>query len=229
MGIVETQLVAYALGDCKDLTILDLGGGTGLRAREALDHGAKAVDVVDLSQEMMRIGEEIEKGLKRDKIRWFEADLTQPIDHLPLTNYDLVMANWVFDHANTMDELEAMWRNVVLKLKPGGRFVGVRSANPNCPAIVDGRYGIRYKDHVDVPGGIKFRYVANTTPPIDFEACSMEVSFSGSTDMHGKYGLYDAKIEPYENAEILRNDPGFWKLFLEEPSLAVVSAKKKKT
>lgn len=46
-GILEHQLQESALGDCSGMTVLDLGGGQGLRARHAIDHGAIAVDVVD--------------------------------------------------------------------------------------------------------------------------------------------------------------------------------------
>lgn len=46
-GILEHQLQEAALGDCTGMTVLDLGGGQGLRARHAIDHGAVAVDVVD--------------------------------------------------------------------------------------------------------------------------------------------------------------------------------------
>lgn len=45
--LLESQLQDIALGDCKGLTVLDVGGGQGLRARQAIDHGAAAVDVVD--------------------------------------------------------------------------------------------------------------------------------------------------------------------------------------
>ncbi|ORY65117.1 S-adenosyl-L-methionine-dependent methyltransferase [Pseudomassariella vexata] len=226
-GILESQLLASALGDCTGLYVLDLGGGTGLRARQALDAGAATIDVVDISPEMLRIGKSIEASLNGlDRVRWLEADVSKPLDHLPLREYDLVMANWVFDHASSVAELEGMWRNVVSYLRPGGRFVGVRSGDPQAPGITSGKYGTTYKDHEEIPGGLKFRYVLSTDPPIEFEATSMEVSYSGSTEMHQRFGLVDIEVEPYENAEIIRRDPEFWGLFLEMPSMVVVKARK---
>ncbi|KAI1081505.1 S-adenosyl-L-methionine-dependent methyltransferase [Whalleya microplaca] len=231
-GIMETQLVGSALGDCTGARVLDLGGGTGARARQALAAGAAAVDIVDLSPEMLRIGESIEAALKRREgaVRWLVADVSKPLDHLPLRReYDLVMANWVLDHARTVDELEGMWRNIAAYLRPGGRFVGVRSGNPRAPCVANGevKYGITYKDFVDVPGGVHFRFVVHSNPPIEFEASSMEVSYSGSTAMHEKFGLCEVETEPYENAEIVRSDPEFWKLLIDDPSLIVVKAKKR--
>lgn len=46
-GILEHQLHESALGDCSGMTVLGLGGGQGPRARQAIEHGAIAVDVVD--------------------------------------------------------------------------------------------------------------------------------------------------------------------------------------
>jgi SAM-dependent methyltransferase len=51
------------LGDCTGLKVLDVGGGSGLHARKAIDAGATVVDVVDISPEMMRAGQEIETSL----------------------------------------------------------------------------------------------------------------------------------------------------------------------
>lgn len=47
LGVLEHQLHEAALGDCKGFTVLDIGGGQGLRARQVIEHGAVAVDVVD--------------------------------------------------------------------------------------------------------------------------------------------------------------------------------------
>ncbi|XXG95304.1 hypothetical protein Hte_001565 [Hypoxylon texense] len=229
LGKLETQLVTSALGDCTGATVLDLAGGTGLRARQVLAQGAASVDVVDLSPEMLRVGQETTDPAA--DVRWFAADVSQPLDHLPLRDYDLVMANWVLDHANSVAELEGMWRNIVGRLRPGGRFVGVRSGDPRSPAVADGaaRYGVTYKGFEDAPGGagVRFRYVIHLDPPLEFEASSLEVSYSGSTAMHDKFGLRDVRTEPYENAEVVRSDREFWKVFLDQPSLVVVKATKK--
>lgn len=47
LAILEHQLHESALGNCEGLVVLDIGGGQGLRARHAIEHGAVAVDVVD--------------------------------------------------------------------------------------------------------------------------------------------------------------------------------------
>ncbi|TGO89930.1 hypothetical protein BPOR_0087g00220 [Botrytis porri] len=227
-GILETQLLASALGDCTGLEILDLGGGSGLRARQVLDAGAESVDLVDITPGMLQAGQEIEASLGRDKIRWLEADLTEPLGNLlEGRQYDLVMANWLFDHAPSEKALEQMWANVVANLKPGGRFVGVRSGDPRGIVPTTGKYGLRYKDIENIPGGVKMRYVLELESPLEFEATLMETSYSGSTKMHEAFGLEDIKTERPEDTEVVKKDPEFWSTFLENPGFAVVSARKR--
>ncbi|KAF7906437.1 hypothetical protein EAF00_000716 [Botryotinia globosa] len=228
-GILETQLLASALGDCTGLKVLDLGGGSGLRARQVLDAGAESVDLVDITPGMLQAGQEIEASLGRDKIKWLEADLTQPLGNLlEGRQYDLVMANWVFDHAPSEKALEQMWANVVANLKPGGRFVGVRSGDPRGIVPTTGKYGLRYKDIEDIPGGVKMRYVLELESPLEFEATLMEVSYSGSTKMHEAFGLEDIRTERPEDTEVVKNDREYWGMFLENPGFAVVSARKRR-
>src|SRR3954471_19097124 len=82
---IEANLIRTALGDCTGLSVLDLGGGSGLHARRAIDAGAASVDVLDISVEMMKAGEAIETQLGRgpgtgnEKLRWFAADLAKPL------------------------------------------------------------------------------------------------------------------------------------------------------
>lgn len=101
---LEQELVGKALGDCSGLTVLDLGGGNGQYARKAIELGAELADVLDISPSMLEIGIDIEaKSGREGKIRWFEADATKALHHLPLMpdGYDVVMCNWLFDHAET--------------------------------------------------------------------------------------------------------------------------------
>lgn len=229
-GQLESQLIKIALGDCTGLSILDLGGGTGVHAREAIDLGAATVGIVDISPGMLKIGQEIEKSLGRENtIRFFEADVSKPLSHLPLREdgYDVVMANWIFSFADSMELLEGMFRNIVSYLKPGGRFVGVRDADPRSPALQNNKYGGTCKWVNDIPGGVKYLCVLHCTPPIEFEGASLEVIYSGSPEVYERFGLTDVEVVPYEKAEVVQKDPEFWELFLERPNLAVVKAVKK--
>jgi hypothetical protein len=126
-----------------------------------------------------------------------------------------------------MEVLEGMFRNIVDHLKPGGRFVGVRDADPWSPALESRKYG-GYGERVkEIPGGVQYLCVLNNTPPIKFVSSSLEVIYSGSTKMYEKFGLIEVKLVPYERAEVIQKDREFWQLFLDRPNLAVVTAIKK--
>lgn len=187
---------------------------------------------------MMYLGQEVEESLGRGDsvIQWFEGDASKPeeLDHLPLRykeqGYDLVMANWLFDHASSIEMLDGMFRPVIAYLKPGGRLVGTRTFNsPKAPAVVENVYGAKCKDWVKVPGGMLYRYEINVDPPVEYEAASMEVTWNPALvdEFHAKYGLEDTQIESPEKMSCVKSDPEFWKLFLEQPSMAVVAARKK--
>ncbi|KAK7742381.1 hypothetical protein SLS53_004526 [Cytospora paraplurivora] len=236
-GILEHQIYDSALGDCTGITVLDLGGGQGLRARQVIDHGAIAVDVVDLSPEMMHEGQNIEESLGRgdDVLRWFEADVSKPdeLACIPLRfkeeGYDMVMANWLFDHAGNMEMLDGMFRSATQYLKPGGRFIGTRVMNtPQAPGATSGKYGCSYKDFEKIPGGLAYRYVIHIDPPVQYDASSMEATYNPAKvdELHAKYGLEGTRIELPENASWIGSDPEYWKLFLDQPYMAIVTARK---
>ncbi|KAI1176779.1 S-adenosyl-L-methionine-dependent methyltransferase [Nemania sp. FL0916] len=225
---LDDELLISALGDATGDTVLDLAGGSGLKARIAIDAGAVAVDVVDISRDMMQEGQKEEKALDRDVIRWFEADISKPLGHLPLQpQYDIVMAHWPFDHADSMETLEGMLRNTVAYLKPGGRFFGSRVRDPYAPAVQSGELGVVYKDHEEFPGGVRYRWDILGSFSAGIEAASMNATLSGATEIYGGFGLVNVQIESYENTATVRENPQLWESFLQQPAVELVKATKK--
>lgn len=224
---LDTELFISALGKVPGATVLDLAGGSGIKARCALDAGAALVDIVDISQEMMIEGKKVETDLKRDVIRWFEADISKPLDQLPLhPQYDIVMAHWPLDHADSIATLEGMLQNITAYLKPGGRFFGIRCCDPRAPAMGTGDLGVVFKDFEEIPGGLKFKYTFGSLQD-HIVATSMEATYSGSTAIYEKFGLVDVQTEPYENAAVVKENPKLWETFLKQPGVAMVKATKK--
>lgn len=240
-GRLETELYLTALGDPTGLRILDLGGGTGVRARQAVERGAQSVDVVDLSAEMMQIGQdEAERVGLGDRIRWFQADVSRPLSGeksngavAPLRfeedkkgTYDVVQANWVFDHASSPEALEGMWANAVGYLRPGGRFISVFVPEPQKAALVVSKYGTKLEDFHDIPGGLRYRCTLYSDPPMVFEGHSMQVMSSGSSEMFEKFGLEDIRVLLAEDTTVVKSDPEFWKEAVQNPIMRFVVARK---
>jgi len=231
---LEAELIRKALGDCTGLTVLDLGGGSGTHARQAIAAGASRVDVVDISDAMLQIGRDIEaKSSTESRIRWLLADASKPMSEqgvdVPAGQYDLAMANWVFDHAHNPDDLRAMWANIVASLKPGGRFVGIRiyAAAGSSGSIADpGKYGCLLTELKEIPGGIGCVATLLTTPPFSFGATLMEDSYTLANKIPKELGMTNFEIFPYSDADVIKEDPGFWKDYVDAPSFLVLTANK---
>ncbi|KAI7785254.1 toxa protein [Diaporthe eres] len=231
IGRLESELYLTALGDPTGLTVLDLGGGTGLRARQAVERGAASVDVVDISAEMLHVGKkEAAKTGLGERIRWIEADVSQNLGNLGLReSYDIVQANWVFDHAKDIETLDKMFTNALAHLKPGGLFICVHVVNPKGSLLKGKKYGVSHTDLEEIPGGLKYSVTLwATDPPVKFGGTSLEVLYSGSLEMYKKFGLVDVRVVPIEKTEIIREDPELWKDCVEEPIVEVVTASKAK-
>lgn len=226
LGTLEQQLFSLCIKDCHGMKVLDLGGGTGNRARDAIKAGAVDVDVVDISPDMMRLGEEYEKSIGRNIIKWYLGDASKSLEHLGLGPYDLVIANGVFDHAHNVDELDMMWRNCALYLKPGG-MVDANRNNPKSTAAASGKYGVKLGDFEEFPGGFSYRYRMMTEPPLEFESMALDTYYTGSREVPGKYFEKFQDVS-WEETEVVKKDPEFWKEYLEDPILFIFTARKKR-
>jgi ubiquinone/menaquinone biosynthesis C-methylase UbiE len=220
--------VKRALGSCSGKTILDLGGGTGLHARNALALGATLVDIVDISPAMLSIGQNIDPTETR--LRWHVGDISQPLDELPLERegYDVTMVNWTFDHASTLSELEGMWSNTAKYTKKGGKLISIRMANPCAASAKDGKYGISFSEIEPMAGGLKYVYTAHIEPPLSCPATTLSESmdFEKAKLMARRFGFGEWRKVVEEEGEVVGRNPEFWAAHLEDPVWICVEATK---
>ncbi|KAK3346086.1 S-adenosyl-L-methionine-dependent methyltransferase [Lasiosphaeria hispida] len=232
---LEAELIRTALGNCTGLAVLDLGGGSGSYARMAVRHGARQVDVVDISEAMMQIGKDIEASCtSSSRIRWIQADVTKPLTTqdlptplLPPGRYDIAMANWLFDHARTPDDLRGMWANIATALKPGGKFIGIRATAPGIFAehnVKAGKYGCLRTEIRDIPGGLECRATLLTNPPFSVGVTLMRDSYNLQDEIARELGMTGFGTVPKRETEEVRRNVEFWREHLEEPEFAVVTA-----
>ena len=231
--LLEGELVNRALGQCTGLTILDLGGGSGIHARRAVEAGAAVVDVFDISSEMLRVGQEAErKAGRQDRIRWFHADATKPLAEqveqgiLPSDGYDIVMANWTIDNAESAPDLTAMWKNAVDYLKPGGRFLGMRLQNIHAGYLKTGKYGTKHIDFESVHGGLRYKVQCLTDPPFSWECVAMDSTYPLSNSIPESLGLGHFEVMRVEETDTVGKNCEYWRDFVEDPSFAMVTARK---
>ena len=122
---IEEYTIMKLCGDVKGLKVLDLACGEGPYSRKMKIKGASEVFGVDLSSEMIKLAQASEK----------ETPLgCKYIVHDVLTlekigEYDLVLAIYLLNYAQTKEELFKFCESAYKNLKKGGRFVGY-NANP---------------------------------------------------------------------------------------------------
>lgn len=92
------------------------------------------------------------------------------------------------------------------------------------------------EDIEEIPGGLSYKYwlpldVQGAPPPVEYRAATMKATNDPATfgQIESRFGLEDVRIVPYEEAECAKKDPDHWALFVKEPPLAVVTARKVKT
>lgn len=105
----------------KDFRILDLGCGSGWFARWAADQGAKSIDALDISTNMISKAKALNEGNEEyeGKINYRIMDL----DIVPLDvqgPYDMVFSSLTLHY---LSNLEQIVQQVHAELKPGGSFV----------------------------------------------------------------------------------------------------------
>lgn len=231
---VGREMVQIALGDCRGKLILDLGGGSGLRAREAIDLGAARVDNVDLSRAMLNRCNAIEERMGRKsegRLLCYEANCFQSLDHLPLARgengegmYDIVMVIWTFDHASTVAELETGWRNVARYCRSGGKVISLGISNPLKQSPNASKYGVELSNIEAVEGGAKFTYSPKTSLPFscNVEAIEAHYDIDRTRAIAKKMGIPKLdEISPAETA-VVKKDEQFWQDFVELPSFYCV-------
>ncbi|KAF7192258.1 Demethylmenaquinone methyltransferase [Pseudocercospora fuligena] len=227
LGQLEQQLFGICINykDFNGLDVLDLGTGTGLRARDALNAGARHVDAVDISPEMINIGMEHERSTNRKKITWHVADVSKPLDHLGLKQYDWVIANGIFDHATDAKGFERMWYNCAKYLKPDGRLIANRN-HPRASTAVKDKYGVRFDNFQCFADGFSFDYHITSQPPMTFKSFAIGAYYAKNFEIPKKY-FYHFRQVPFSETKTVKECPHYWNDYVKDPILYIYTARKR--
>lgn len=130
---VEAPTLFSLAGDVRGLAILDLPCGDGTYSRALARRGASSVVGIDLSSAMVERAQRIE----RETPLGISYQVGDAGDLGVVGAFDLVLASYLFNYAQTRAQLLVFARAIHANLKPGGRLVGM---NDNPRTSVD-RYG----------------------------------------------------------------------------------------
>ncbi|GAB4302079.1 MAG: hypothetical protein Fur0025_42660 [Oscillatoriaceae cyanobacterium] len=118
---VEGYTYFNILGDIRGKSILDLACGEGFYTRQLKQKGAARVVGVDISSQMIALAKQ-EEASQPLGIEYVVGDA---LKLGKLGSFDLVVACYLLNYAQTKTQLQQMCGSIAANLKPGGRFVSI--------------------------------------------------------------------------------------------------------
>jgi ubiquinone/menaquinone biosynthesis C-methylase UbiE len=116
------------LGDVSQKSVLDLACGEGYYTRRIKRKGAGTVVGVDISEKMIRLAKQQEQNHPLE-IDYLLGDVMALAN---IFKFDLVVASYLLNYAQTKEQLLKMFQTIAANLKSGNRFVGINN-NPDQP------------------------------------------------------------------------------------------------
>ena len=227
--IVAAHQLRRTLGSIQGFKILDLACGTGLYGRMALSMGATRIVGVDVAADMVDAGIHISKsqGLA-DRMAFHVSDCSAPLDALDLGQgeFDLVMGNWLLSYAADRAELEGMWRNIAIHLKPGGKFVGLMGTlDPHAASSNSGKYGMKTTVTGEIENGFTVHAEAITEPKIEFDAYHLH--WPVHEEAAKKASMIEVQYTQPQKEDLPEApDMEYWQEMLEAPYFVICTAKR---
>ncbi|MBK4730010.1 class I SAM-dependent methyltransferase [Oxynema sp. CENA135] len=146
---VEEYTYFNLLGPLEGKTILDLGCGEGFYTRKFKQRGASRVLGVDISSAMI----ELAKAQERENPLGIDYLVADVLELASLDRFDLVVASYLLNYAQTQGQLLQMCRVIFDHLKSDGRFVTINDNSEQDP--------ISYQDCA------KYGYIKGVTQPLE--------------------------------------------------------------
>lgn len=221
----EAYTLFQRLGDVRGKRVLDLACGDGYYSRAIRLAGAEAVLGVDVSREMIQLGQTIEAE-KPLGIEYRVGDVAE----LGLVgSFDVVTAVFLLQYAADENGLQQMVDCIYLNLKPGGRFIAI-TGNPELSAAhiaAQVNYGVIIEPQGVIENGVTLRNTLETAggrvqfrnrhwSKTTYERVCRQAGF-GSVDWQAM------QVSP-EGQELFGGD--YWQPFLSWPAIILLECVK---
>ncbi len=226
---VEEHSMFSLLPDLAGRSVIDLACGEGIYSRQLKRAGAARVVGVDISPEMIALGEQAEAAEPLG-VRYVVADVaTLELDE----RFDIALCSYLFNYARSQAELRTLVEGVARLVKPGGMVVGCNDYPDNPPAHFDRYrpYGFIKIGRADQREGdtITYRFFNpdDTVFEIDNyflpnEAYRHEFARAGFTS-------FDWVMPQVSPEGLAAFPPGFWDVYLDSPPIVSLTAAAKAT
>lgn len=222
---VECFTLMDLVGDPSGKSVLDVACGEGFYTRMIRQRGADRVTGVDLSQGMIDLArsQEVTHQLGIDYV------VADAREFSPSEPFDLTVAAYLLNYAQTRDELQAMCDGIAKSLKPGGRFVTVNS-NPGLTfhtAPSFRKYGFETAVLGDWREGVPIKWTFHLSDgPFDIE--NYYLSVATHEEAFRQAGFRDVRWHlPKLSPEGLKaHDLDFWTTLLQSPPVTFIECVK---
>ncbi|MDZ8052155.1 MAG: class I SAM-dependent methyltransferase [Aulosira sp. ZfuVER01] len=136
---IEAYTYFHLLGDLLGKSLLDLACGEGFYTRQFKLQGAARVIGVEISENMIELARQ-EEAREPQNIEYILGDVFE-LDKIG--SFDLVVASYLLNYAQTRDQLLKMCQSIFANLKPGGRFVTINNNDSQPPSsyLATEKYG----------------------------------------------------------------------------------------
>ncbi|MBD3881070.1 class I SAM-dependent methyltransferase [Phormidium tenue FACHB-886] len=137
--LVEKYMYFTWVGDVTGKSILDLACGDGFYTRQFKQKGAKHVVGVDIAAKMIESAK-LQETQQSSDIEYIVGDAAELGK---IGDFDLVVASYLLNCAQTQEQLQKICRTICANLKPDGRFVTLNDNVQQPPEtyLICERYG----------------------------------------------------------------------------------------
>jgi toxoflavin synthase len=158
---IEAYTYFNMLGELEEKSLLDLACGEGFYTRQFKHQGGARVVGVDISEKMIELAKQEEAREPQD----IEYILGDAVELGKIGSFDLVVASYLLNYAQTKEQLLKMCQSIEANLKPGGRFVTFNNNASQSPTsyLTTEKYGfIKSIDSPLMEGtAIKYTMIVN--------------------------------------------------------------------
>lgn len=136
---IEAYTYFNLLGNLVGKSILDLACGEGFYTRQFKLQGAAQVIGVEISEKMIELARQQEVRQPQE-IEYILADV---FELEKIGDFDLVVASYLLNYAQTREQLLKMCQSIFTNLKKGGRFVTINNNDSQPPTsyLITEKYG----------------------------------------------------------------------------------------
>ena len=220
--LAEAYTFFQMAGDLRGQTILDLACGEGFLTRKLRRRGADRVVGVDLSEAMVRLGQEREAVEQLGNLEFQQHDAA---DMPHLGTFDTVTALYLLNYADSRKLLRQFVQTAYDNLRPGGRFLGFNDNVAQDPTTYGNhrKYGFIKECPTSRTEGDAIRYTFFNPDGTAFQFNNFYLHPETYAAVFAEVGFEDFRWVPAEIEPVHAMDP-YWADFLRDQPLVGFTA-----